>query len=213
MTNNRPTARIRRYRQLRGLVRWWRRVWTLDGDRRPRPIEDYPEAVYSRDVHKDPRRYRRALIGVYWGKGVNGQCRWCGGPVDFPRRYWHNGCYRAWSMAKGLTVESNRGVPLLSWRNRTCAECGTGQDGETWSFELDHKLPLSIAWETRDWKTILSAYTLDNLQWLCSDCHKSKTKTDMAILTLMRSGWPLTRLPRKPKSRKLVQPKALRELI
>ena len=95
-----------------------------------------------------------------------------------------------------------------------CANCGSPykeygtlrseyacSPGET--FQLDHIVALGIAHRRGDRKSILWAYTLDNLQWLCPDCHRSKTSIDRRIMANLDKGLPEDHVP-EPKAPKPV---------
>ena len=55
-------------------------------------------------------------------------------------------------------------------------------------FEVDHIVALSLAYQRGDERARKRAYMLDNLQWLCHDCHSSKTKDDLRRVANLKAG-------------------------
>ena len=55
---------------------------------------------------------------------------------------------------------------------------------------FDHKLSVALAFARGNPREIIRAYTLDNLQWLCVDCHKAKTADDVRRISNLRAGRP-----------------------
>lgn len=176
-----------RYRQLRGLVIHYRR----------RP----PDWFEPKWVGSDG--YRRSLIcsDTVRGKNLIGQketgvCRWCELWLPPKKRRWCNqGCVRAYAMALGTQVMPNTNTPLLSSKNACCADCGHPgryhHNGRwvNFSLEVDHIVALSVA-HYRGERERKRAHLLDNLQWLCPDCHKVKTASDRRKLANLKAGRP-----------------------
>ena len=46
------------------------------------------------------------------------------------------------------------------------------------TLELDHHDALSVAWASGSEHRLIRALTLDNLRWLCHECHATKTGQD-----------------------------------
>lgn len=194
----RPTAAIVRYRQLKGLLRAWRRHWGIDGAR-PIPIPDWPEEGRFtqgryRNYWLNPRRYERDWVGSFAGtKRPRGICCWCGEPCGPNAHYWHTSCVKAFSAARGFQRNIHNGRPLPApsrWTEHTvcrCAGCGH-ESNSPYDFDVDHRVALSVAWASQDWRTILRAYMLDNLQFLCAKCHRAKTAADRIALTAIKKS-------------------------
>lgn len=164
---SRPTAGTVRFRQLRGLLRHWRRCW---GHHRRPP----------------PRHYQRELIPSFGNaRRERGICCWCGRPCGPRAHYWHDGCARAFAAAKGLQRQPGYGP--LPGRPYRCAGCGV-ERASPYDFDVDHRVALSVAWASRNWRTVIRAYTLQNLQYLCQPCHRTKTAADRIALTAARKS-------------------------
>lgn len=107
-----------------------------------------------------------------------GNCRFCGGPIlkldgtKNTRRHWHPMCVVEWAI-----MNRPRDARAYVWEHfkGTCQHCmkASWAYGETW--EVDHKEPLFLAAGN------LSYWAKENLQLLCSACHKIKSKADMQV--------------------------------
>ena len=175
-----------RYRQLRGLLIHY-------GRRSPKVIESEASWGYS----------RRSLIASSTvcprtiGQKFTGLCRWCELPVPPQKRTWCGvGCVRAYGMAQGLQRSADGSYLLSTPLDTSCAECGLAgawtNDGGRWpsfNLEIDHIVALSVAFY-RGERDRLRAYTLDNLQWLCHNCHAVKTADDRRRLANLEAGRP-----------------------
>lgn len=149
-------------RALRGLVRWG--IW----DNR----DDWP-----------PRDHRKGTNRGSWGLNTHpdrpkGHCAWCWLPRDPKQHYqanYHGDCALVMTMLKGV-----RRTPYGKWVIPK-VDCQCGAEGT----ELDHVLPLSLAVREglRVW---IRAFLPPNLQWLCVDCHRKKTRSDLARLSYLR---------------------------
>ena len=124
-------------------------------------------------------RTSRALVGTMnLGKGKRGICRWCQRSTE-PRKTWHTPCVEAYIVAGGRTDLFQKSVIEY-------APCPCGAD----ATEVDHVIPLMLAKARGDRRGILRAYTLDNLQWLCQDCHRKKTAVDVRRIANVKAGRP-----------------------
>lgn len=164
-----------RYRQLRGLILHYRRQCEYIEQERIKHERAMENVRYPRRFRFDG--YRRSLIisdRVNRNPIERGRCRWCEQPTRNKRGRWHEDCVLAYSMAMGKQVRTITNEPLLGPGD--CVLCGAV------GAELDHEVALSVAHATGDEKALLWAYTLDNLRWLCHDCHVVKTKQDRQML-------------------------------
>ena len=115
-------------------------------------------------------------------KGIQGKCRWCGLPIEGKRRkFWDADCKRQFLLAIGRQIPPVGriiySVPLV------CAKCG----GPCWygsrsadGAEIEHALALSVA-KRGGYKTVIASFLLENIRWLCSDCHRIKTTAERRI--------------------------------
>ena len=55
-----------------------------------------------------------------------------------------------------------------------CERCGGP------AAELDHRLAINVARAVGP-EALRRAFTLENLQWLCSSCHRRKTRLDRRL--------------------------------
>ena len=160
-------------------------------------------------IHGSLFMFGRSLIEGTLPNRVNrvkGLCVWCR-TATTPRRWWHDGCVQAFLAAKAQTTSLIRSRNDAGYRGGEnewpwpemnypylppyrCAECGAGDVG----LELDHRDALALAWATLDRKRILLAYSLDNLQWLCSRCHRVKTALDLQLIAAAKKGQVKTAL-------------------
>ena len=111
-----------------------------------------------------PRRIVKRVRS--WGeRPVNGVCRWCGEHASSIQLTWHGYCLDAYRVASG----QKPGMQLTM-----CQGCAGPAD------ELDHRLAINVA-RARGPQALRRAFTLENLQWLCSSCHRRKTR--------LTAGW------------------------
>ena len=132
--------------------------------------------------------YRRGLITTFRPlKRKTGRCRWCNRETKGRAFAWHPYCVDAYRCALGLTrgTDGRWLVPK--------ADCPCGQPGE----ELDHTVALSVAWATKEPRTILRAYMMTNLAWLCHQCHATKTGEDRRRANNIGMGRPADWRPPK----------------
>ena len=74
-------------------------------------------------------------------------------------------------MARGVQSVFYR---IAHLRERRCGQCSS----ETEPMELDHRIAFSVAHGRGDWRSLLMAYDISNLHWLCHPCHAAKTGED-----------------------------------
>lgn len=103
-------------------------------------------------------------------------CKLCGLGCRPPRQCWHAECWAAFEphSAKGFKRITKEAVKRAGNR---CEQCGASfaelKLGPSWKpgrrvYEVDHILPLFKG----------GAHALENLQILCSGCHRKKTGAD-----------------------------------
>jgi len=100
----------------------------------------------------------------------DGWCRWCGKPVQKPRRTWHAECLREYNLHTSADVQFRF---LVKRDGDLCANGNCGKLGH----EVDHRTPL---WKIRDLPECerIQYYGPDNIWLLCSKCHRDKTKRE-----------------------------------
>ena len=173
------------------------------------------------EFHNTHRNMGRGIISSASSRGrIFKVCHWCKRATT-PRKgakgYWHPLCLRAYYAAMAVTTMAD-GRSILP--KGPCAKCGiekytytiTFPETKDWEYpvppreiekalEIDHIVALGIAHRRGDRKGLLWAYTLDNLQWLCPDCHRSKTSIDRRIMANLDKGLPEDHVP-EPKDPK-----------
>ena len=79
-------------------------------------------------------------------------------------------------------------------------EPNTKSDGAH-QMELDHREALSVAWASGDERRLIRALTIENLRWMCHDCHAAKTAADRRRMNNLMRGRPeeWTAPPKKTK--------------
>lgn len=100
----------------------------------------------------------------HWNAPI-GTCRFCGDPVNEPRRRrWHSACAEVWGVANAPSY-----AQFKVWERDQgrCAGCGI-----VGCWEVDHIKPLAEA------NGDFSYWLMGNLQTLCGACHKAKTKAE-----------------------------------
>lgn len=103
-----------------------------------------------------------------------GYCRFCGEPIieggkQNNRKHWHQACADAWSIANNSTIARQH---VFVREKGTCQGCGH-QSLDKRDFHVDHIVPLFEA------NGDIRFYCEENMQLLCHDCHKGKTRADM----------------------------------
>lgn len=131
---------------------------------------------YKKDGH-----IPRVLIPWSVLKATDGVCTWCGWPPDEPRRKrWHSSCY-AWALTAtgGIPYQSVWDAEVTKYSCAVCKqECGMG--------ELDHTLAISVG-QAMGGRWTLRAFTPMNIRRLCHSCHVAKTKSDRAVLKMLKT--------------------------
>ena len=149
-------------------------------------IEPKPQKAYSFTKERT-QSFDRALFGSFGGGGKCGICKWCRQPCE-GRRKWHEVCLSVYATARGLTVLPNTNRPIIPYT--PCALCPDLRfDKRPYGGEeIDHKIALSIAWQTGARDLIQRAWWVGNLQWVCPECHVKKTAADRKLLAYLRRG-------------------------
>ena len=115
-----------------------------------------------------PSAHPRRLVTrtASWGEpSVRSVCRWCGEHASSIQLTWHGYCLDAYRVASG----QKPGMQLTM-----CEGCAGPAD------ELDHRLAINVA-RALGPQALRRAFTLENLQWLCSSCHRRKTRLDRRL--------------------------------
>ena len=118
---------------------------------------------------RHPAEHRRRLVNrtASWGEApVNGICRWCYELTASPSTRWHLYCLNAYRVVSGQHPDEIQ--------HTLCEICGDPSD------EMDHRLAIEVA-RALGPEAMLRAFTLDNLRWLCRDCHRRKTRQDRRL--------------------------------
>ena len=138
--------------------------------------------VWHMRFHKEGRAAGGGRQLIMWAnrwqdkfESPDGYCRWCKLPIGKERRKsarWHSDCQRAYYIAAG---DHFGAIPL----GACAAGCGKP------AHAIDHRLAISVARELGD-KALMRAFTLENLQALCRDCHANKTRVDALTLRAIK---------------------------
>ena len=152
-----------RYRALRGLF-----IHVVR-----RPMRGLPGGVICRNPAQ----------GAADRQPEKGRCSWCRLPVKVKGRdRWHPDCVAYYALANGshhwgwADLVSMR-FPRTDEVIRSLNRCPCGADGH----ELDHTLAIGVAQALAgplDRRVYALAFTLENLRWLCHDCHSQKSGMD-----------------------------------
>jgi len=143
--------------------------------------------MYCREI------YRRILTPIAKQRLEKKQCPACGKPkTRWDRRTdWtccSVDCTEKFNKEhdKSITWEGQR-LKVLRRDDYTCKDCGVRHVGHYERLKLDyekegylqvdHIMPVAVGGDSLD---------LDNLQTLCIDCHKEKTKEDMKTISEFR---------------------------
>ena len=79
---------------------------------------------------------------------------------------WHQYCLNAYRVASGQRPDDIQ--------HTLCEVCGGPSD------EMDHRLAIEVA-RALGPSAMIRAFTLDNLRWLCRNCHRRKTRQDRQL--------------------------------
>ena len=118
---------------------------------------------------RHPSAHPRRLVTrtARWGEPpVRGVCRWCHEHTAAIHLTWHDYCLAAYRIASG---QKPLGIQVTM-----CEGCGGP------AAELDHRLAINVA-RAMGPEALRRAFTLENLQWLCSPCHRRKTRLDRRL--------------------------------
>ena len=142
---------------------------------------------HRRHQAEHPRRFVNCTAS--WGDPpVNGICRWCYERTANIKTRWHLYCLNVYRVAPGQHPDEIQ--------HTLCEICGNPSD------EMDHRLAIEVA-RALGPAAMLRAFTLENLQWLCRECHRRKTRLDRRLARYLsgcsldwRSAWRVARLNR-----------------
>ena len=142
---------------------------------------------HRRHASEHPRRLVNKT--ARWGEPpVRGVCRWCHENAASVSLTWHEYCLDAYRVASGQKPER---IQLTM-----CESCGDAAE------ELDHRLAIEVA-RALGQDALMRTFTLENLQWLCRECHRRKTRLDRRLARYLsgcsldwRSEWRVARLNR-----------------
>ena len=141
-----------RYRRLRGISR---HVLPVIRTRLPQ----------GRQLLAPPKRFAVATYRP-------GYCVWCQLPLrEYRARKWHKECKFQFLSCIGYVVPPQG--------DKICANCGVAQWDTAHLLEIDHKYPIHHA-KAAGIKPLVRAFLLENIQWLCAPCHRTKTAADAA---------------------------------
>ena len=144
---------------------------------------------------KRSNRSRAALNAFGPIRRYDGHCRWCGGKTDYGLGYkrarpraWHLSCLPYYFAATGVDaragVWATDGAFHAAYPITACAECGRDDLAYRGRGELDHRVAIALA-ARQGLREYARAFLPDNLQWLCSDCHKAKTASDVGAMAAL----------------------------
>ena len=140
---------------------------------------------------RHPSAHPRRLVTrtASWGEpSVRGVCRWCHEHTAAIHLTWHDYCLAAYRVASG---QKPLGIQVTM-----CEGCSGP------AAELDHRLAINVA-RAMGPEALRRAFTLENLHWLCSSCHRRKTRLDRRLARFLsacsldwrgaRRAWRLNR--------------------
>ena len=102
---------------------------------------------------------------------VRGVCRWCHAHAASIELTWHRYCLDAYLVASG----QKPGIQVTM-----CETCGGP------AAELDHRLAINVA-RALGPEGMRRAFTIENLGWLCRECHRRKTRLDRRLARFLRA--------------------------
>ena len=128
-----------------------------------RLFDEYPDNPYTRNPLGTADQFKK----------TRGRCVWCETWCN-PRGWWHKECFVAYSAAIAQPCfEMNKTVPEF---------CLCGKNLSSTSAELDHVMAIGTAFKL-GLRFALQAFFVENLRWICSDCHRVKTRFDRAVMS------------------------------
>jgi len=99
------------------------------------------------------------------------ECSLCFGYLAKPAKTWHKDCWKAFEPHTARGWSLMRRAAFKRCKN-SCEKCGKqiwkALRGEEGTYEVDHKLAIALG----------GLNELSNLQVLCLECHKDKSKED-----------------------------------
>lgn len=135
----------------------------------------------KRSRTRKPGNHRQAPRPASWDC-PRGICRFCGeaiieNGVQNNRKHWHQACADWWVIANSPTKARQH---VFRREHGTCQGCTT-KSISLKDFHVDHIVPLFEA------EGELRYYGPENMQLLCHDCHREKTKADMIRFRLLKA--------------------------
>ena len=125
---------------------------------------------HRRHPSAHPRRLVRRTS--HWGDTpARGVCRWCHAHAASIELTWHRYCLDAYLVASG----QKPGIQVTM-----CEGCGGP------AAELDHRLAINVA-RALGPEAMRRAFTIENLGWLCRECHRRKTRLDRRLARFLRA--------------------------
>ena len=119
---------------------------------------------------KFPRYLEPNMLGQIKLTNSNRCCRLCGEEVPPPKYTWHTECWKALEPFTSIGWQKQLNTALRKCRN--CQGCGKSA-----SLEGDHIIPVALG----------GLPYLNNLQLLCSECHKAKSVIDNKAIRQAKS--------------------------
>lgn len=147
----------------------------------------------ARQEHKKALRAKREFPGAPCdGKGT-GWCRWCGAEIINPKtgkrhrqRTWcaDGRCLKQYYLHTSHVSQRHY---LRERDGRGCKACGSETYGD-----VDHLIALGAAWEAFGAAPDRFRWFFSpaNLQLLCGDCHRAKTRDDVAFIRKCQANGP-----------------------
>ena len=122
---------------------------------------------------RHPSAHPRRLVTrtASWGEpSVRGVCRWC---TSTPPPY----------ISHGTTTALQHTVSHPD-RSHSASRSRCARAAEVPAAELDHRLAINVA-RAMGPEALRRAFTLENLDWLCSSCHRRKTRLDRMLTSFL----------------------------
>lgn len=166
--NTRLTIQFERYESRyssTGFVERYYKEWVKIGSDKDQGRMNIPH-----DLPLRPKRRILFTTKEMEYRNTKGKCH-CGKNVVKPRRmYCSDSCTGDW-YRKTIFVNQHRS-DFLNKHDGKCEMCGKVEE-DKYKLEMDHIIAIVLGGHPWDH---------DNMQGLCHDCHKKKTKSDMGIL-------------------------------